>query len=259
MRLCKSYYPTEIHSLNWQSTTCPDIPTHLSFVQVIEFCKLKPLLIETPQLLAFWTYLAKIGCRFGISDQAVVLAKPPSCKGTYASVRPYRHTYGNYGIRLQTWTQVIVNRCIRKIIARDLSLMASRLYRMAVTRPQSCVAVTLSPSSGADLLGCIIRTREKESKGKKALYIPAAYVLVWNHMSRHRLVHLIGDLSADPVDGDTPYPLTGGENPCRCHLYRAEIQRREEEKRETRIQLKVIPSPYLDFLTEAMLQWPSFP
>ena len=31
------------------------------------------------------------------------------CKGTYASVRPYRHTYGNYGIRLQTWTRVIVN------------------------------------------------------------------------------------------------------------------------------------------------------
>jgi len=47
------------------------------------------------------------------------------CKGTYASVRPYRHTYGNYGIRLQTWTRVIVNRCIGKIIARDLSLVAS--------------------------------------------------------------------------------------------------------------------------------------
>jgi hypothetical protein len=36
---------------------------------------------------------------------------------------------------------VIVNRCIGKIIARDLSLVASRLYRMAVTRPQSRVAV----------------------------------------------------------------------------------------------------------------------
>jgi len=32
-----------------------------------------------------------------------------ACKGTYASVRPYRRTYGNYGIRLQTWTRVIVN------------------------------------------------------------------------------------------------------------------------------------------------------
>ena len=47
------------------------------------------------------------------------------CKGTYASVRPYRHTYGYYGIRLQTWTRVIVNRSICKIIARDLSLVAS--------------------------------------------------------------------------------------------------------------------------------------
>jgi len=35
-------------------------------------------------------------------------------------------------------------RCIGKIIARDLSLVASRLYRMAVTRPQSRVAITSS-------------------------------------------------------------------------------------------------------------------
>jgi len=31
------------------------------------------------------------------------------CKGTYVSIRPHRHTYGNYGIRLQTWTRVIVD------------------------------------------------------------------------------------------------------------------------------------------------------
>jgi hypothetical protein len=35
---------------------------------------------------------------------------------------------GNYGIRLQTWTRVIVNRSIGMIIARDLSLVVSRLY-----------------------------------------------------------------------------------------------------------------------------------
>jgi len=57
------------------------------------------------------------------------------------------------GIRLRTWTRVVVNRCIGKIIARDLCLVASRLYRMAVTRPPSHVAVTLSLSLGADLLG----------------------------------------------------------------------------------------------------------
>jgi len=37
---------------------------------------------------------------------------------------------------------VIVNRCIGKMIARDLSPVASQLYRMAVTRPQSRVTVT---------------------------------------------------------------------------------------------------------------------
>ena len=68
------------------------------------------------------------------------------------------------GIWLQTWTRLIVHRCIGRIVASDPSLVASRLYRMAVTRPQSRVAVTLSPSLGADLLGCINRTREKERK-----------------------------------------------------------------------------------------------
>jgi len=33
-------------------------------------------------------------------------------------------------------------RCIGEIIGRDLSLIASRLYRQAVTRPGSRVAVT---------------------------------------------------------------------------------------------------------------------
>jgi len=39
------------------------------------------------------------------------------------------------GIQLQMWTRVIVISCIGKIIARDLCLVASRLYRMDVTRP----------------------------------------------------------------------------------------------------------------------------
>jgi hypothetical protein len=137
-------------------------------------------------------------------------------------------------------TRVILNRCIGKIIARDLSLMASRLYRMAVTWPQLCVAVTLSPTLGADLLGCINRTREMQRKDKEELYIPAAYVLVRNHKSRYRLVQRNANLSADLVNGETPHPLSCGKYQCRCHLYRAEIQRREEAKRETRKHPKVI-------------------
>jgi len=37
-----------------------------------------PFIIETPQVLAFWTCLAKFGWRFGISGWAFLLAKPPS-------------------------------------------------------------------------------------------------------------------------------------------------------------------------------------
>jgi len=121
--------------------------------------------------------------------------------------------------------------------------VACRLYRIAVIWPGSRAAITLSPSLGTDLLGCINCTREKERKGKEDLYIPAAYVLVRNHTSRNRLVQLNGDRSADPAYGKTLPPLRTVENPCRCYLYRARILRREEEKRrETRKHAKVIPS-----------------
>jgi len=61
---------------------------------------------------------------------------------------------------------------------------------MAITWPGSRAAVTLSPSVGSDLLGCINRTREKERQGKEALYNHAAYVLVRNHKSHYRSVPL---------------------------------------------------------------------
>jgi len=86
-------------------------------------------------------------------------------KGTYARVRPHRYTYGIYW---NTVANVDASdsrcRCRGKIIARDQRLVACRLYRMAVTRPGSGAAVTVSPSLDADLLGCINRIRDKEGK-----------------------------------------------------------------------------------------------
>jgi hypothetical protein len=37
---------------------------------------------------------------------------------------------------------VIVNQCTGKIIARDLSCVVCRLYKVAITRPQAHVAIT---------------------------------------------------------------------------------------------------------------------
>jgi len=84
-------------------------------------------------------------------------------------------------IQLQTWTQAIINRGIGKIIARDRSLVESHIYRMAVIRPHSLIAVALSISVRADLLGSIPIRRERERKGMKAVFIPAGYVLVHYH------------------------------------------------------------------------------
>jgi len=87
------------------------------------------------------------------------------CKSTYACVRPHKYTYGDY-------RNMVANmdardsrcRCIGKIIAVDLRLMASRKYRTAVTWPGSRAAMTLSLSLGAHLLGCINCIREKKRK-----------------------------------------------------------------------------------------------
>jgi len=85
----------------------------------------------------------------------------------YAWVRPHRYTYSNYKNTVANVDASDTScRCIGKIIARDLRLVASRLYRLAVTWPGSGAAVTVSLSLGADLLDCISRTREMERKGK---------------------------------------------------------------------------------------------
>jgi hypothetical protein len=74
-----------------------------------------------------------------------------SCKGTYACVRPDRYTYGNYRNTVAN-VDASDSRCIGKIIARDLRLVASRLYGMAVTRPGSRPAVTLVVRQETDVM-----------------------------------------------------------------------------------------------------------
>ena len=133
--------------------------------------------------------------------------------------------------------------------------MASRLYRLAATRPGSRAAVTLSPSLGADLLGCINCRREKERKGKEALYIPAAYVLIRNHKSRYRLVQLNGDVSADPAYGETPPPLGCDPEVVTTHADaictgpRSEKRTREERNKKTSKSDPVLH--YFNFLAHA--------
>jgi hypothetical protein len=110
------------------------------------------------------------------------------CQGTYACLRPDRYTYGNYSNLVANMDASDIRcRQIGKLIARNQRLIASQLYRMAVTRPGSRVAVTLSPSFGADLLGCIHCIGEKEWKG---LTNHAAYVLGQTHKSPYRSVPL---------------------------------------------------------------------
>ena len=115
-----------------------------------------------------------------------------TCKGTYASVRPHRHTCGNY------WNTVANvdasdSRCrsVGNIIARDLRLVASRLYRMAVTRPRVTCHHYIIPLFRRRPPGLHkAYKRQGKIKGKEALNNPAAYVLVLTHKSHNRSVPL---------------------------------------------------------------------
>ena len=85
------------------------------------------------------------------------------------AVRARTPVFGLIGVRMVIGDTVanvdasdVRCRYIGKNIARDLTLVASRLCRMANTQPASRAAVTLSPSVGADHLGCINRTTEKK-------------------------------------------------------------------------------------------------
>jgi hypothetical protein len=159
-------------------------------------------------------------------------------------VWPHRYMYGNY------WNTVanvdasdIRWRCIGKVIARDLRLVASRLYKTAVTRPGLHAAMTLSPSLGTDLLGCIISTREKERKARKAFNNHAGYVLVQAEKSRYRLAPY-GSLSVDPAHGETPpsidwdpevvkpvpTPFIPGRDPKKLKVWRTEEKRWNRRK-----------------------------
>jgi len=112
--------------------------------------------------------------------------------------------------------------------------------------PGSRAAVTLSPSLGADLLGCINRTREKERQ--EALYSHAAYVLVPTQKSRYRLAPY-GSLSVDPAHGETPPPLgcdpevvkTRADAICTGPRYNEVMKYEEEKRREERNRRKERP------------------
>jgi len=109
------------------------------------------------------------------------------CKGTYACVRPRRYTYGIYW---NTVANVDASdsrcRCIGKIIARDLRLVASRLSRMTVTRPRVTCRRYSIPLFRRRPPG-LNKSYKRNGKERKALNNHAAYVLVLTQKSRYRL------------------------------------------------------------------------
>jgi hypothetical protein len=127
------------------------------------------------------------------------------CKGAYACVWSHRYPYGNYR---NTVANVDASdsrcRCIGRIIARVLRLVASRLYRMAVTRPWVTCHRDIIPlvrrrppvlhkpykRIGKEIIKQLCRVRAR-TNSKVPLQIGTTQ----------------GDLSANLAHGETPPPI----------------------------------------------------
>jgi len=135
-----------------------------------------------------------------------ILLSISSCNGTYACVWDDRYTYCN---DRNTVANVDASdsrcRCIAKIIARDLSLVASRLYRKAVTRPRVTCRHYSIPLFRRRPPG-LHKPYKRNGKERKALNNHAGYVLVLIQKSRFRLAPY-GSLLVDLAPGQTPPPI----------------------------------------------------
>jgi hypothetical protein len=145
---------------------------------------------------------------FSMSYASRKVIFPGDSKGTYACIRPHRYTYGIY------WNMVANvdasdSRCrwIGKSIARDLRLVASRLYRMAVTRPQVTYRRYSIPLFRRRPPGLHIPYK-RQVKERKALYNHAAYILVQAEKSRYRSVPLRVTFRRIRHPGKLHLPLT---------------------------------------------------
>jgi len=79
-------------------------------------------------------------------------------------------------------------RCMCKIVARDLRLVANQLYRMAVTMPQVTCCHYIIPLFRPRPPGLHKPYKQIGRKGKEALYNNTAYVLVQTQQSHNKLV-----------------------------------------------------------------------
>jgi len=143
-----------------------------------------------------------------------------------------------------------------KIIARDLSLVVSRLYRMAITRAWACHVPHAETLTTRYYIIHLFRSRPPglqppvQGKERKQSNKHSAYVFVRSNESRYRLIpHRVtfrriwrtGKLHLQwQVVKPVPTPFVPGRDPKK--------RRREEINKK---HPKVIRSPYFDFLTRA--------
>jgi len=127
------------------------------------------------------------------------------CKGTYACVGAHMYTYGNY-------TNTVANvdasdsrcRCIGNIIARDLRLVTSRLYRMTIPRPVVTCRHYIIPLFRRRPPG--LHTPYKR-KGKESIKQSCRIRTLPNSTVALPSSTAQGDLPADPPHGETPRPI----------------------------------------------------
>jgi len=157
-----------------------------------------------------------------MKEHSMVSTLYAACEGKYACVRPDGDTYGIYRTTVANVdAHDTMCRWIGEIIARDLWLVASRLYRMAVTWPRVpcrryCIPLYRHRPPGLHM------AYKRDGKERKAINIHATCVLIRTPKSRCRLVPLSVIIRLDRRKG-------------KLHLHVAAFQR----------WLKPVPTPFI--------------
>ena len=152
-------------------------------------------------------------------------------------------------------------RCIGRIIARDLSLVASRLYRMAVTRPGvTCrrYIIPLFRGRPPGLYKPYKRNgKERETKNETIILRTQSYELISPTTDQYRSGWPFGGSGAQG-NSTSHWLISGGSKTRANAIYTGPRSKEEKKRREKQENIQKWSRLHIS-TSKRMLQGPSFP
>jgi len=153
-----------------------------------------------------------------------------------------------FGIWLQIWTRLIVNRGISNIITRDPSLVASDYIHCLFPAPGSRAALTVFVSLGTDFMGSMNLIRENDRRQYRYILHTYLYEIISPTTKLHSSMMTIQQIRhMRKLHLHNQVLINHDDAICTVPRFKEEIKRREKQEN---FQEWFCP-PYLNFLTHA--------